>query len=119
LIIESGGARDDAYAKQWRQAESAVQDRLQAWMQGNEAPAFEGRVAWQLAQELPAGSALCVANSMPVRDIEYFWPADDRGLRVFFSRGANGIDGTLSTALGVAHRGEPTVLLTGDLAFLH
>jgi len=51
--------------------------------------------------------------------VEYFWPANDRGVEVFFSRGANGIDGTLSTALGVAHRGKPTVLLTGDLALLH
>jgi 2-succinyl-5-enolpyruvyl-6-hydroxy-3-cyclohexene-1-carboxylate synthase len=56
---------------------------------------------------------------MPVRDLEYFWPATDRRHRVFFNRGANGIDGTLSTALGVAHGGRPAVLLTGDLALLH
>jgi 2-succinyl-5-enolpyruvyl-6-hydroxy-3-cyclohexene-1-carboxylate synthase len=51
--------------------------------------------------------------------MEFVWPANDRGIRVFFNRGANGIDGTLSTALGVAHGGEPAALLTGDLAFLH
>jgi 2-succinyl-5-enolpyruvyl-6-hydroxy-3-cyclohexene-1-carboxylate synthase len=56
---------------------------------------------------------------MPIRDMEYVWPANDRGLRTFCSRGANGIDGTLSTALGVAHGGSPSVLLTGDLALLH
>jgi 2-succinyl-5-enolpyruvyl-6-hydroxy-3-cyclohexene-1-carboxylate synthase len=57
---------------------------------------------------------------MPVRDVEYFWPANDRGVTMFFNRGANGIDGTLSTALGVAHgAGKPAVLLTGDLALLH
>jgi 2-succinyl-5-enolpyruvyl-6-hydroxy-3-cyclohexene-1-carboxylate synthase len=56
---------------------------------------------------------------MPVRDAEYFWPPNDRRLRPFFNRGANGIDGTLSTALGIAHGGRPTVLLTGDLALLH
>jgi 2-succinyl-5-enolpyruvyl-6-hydroxy-3-cyclohexene-1-carboxylate synthase len=54
-----------------------------------------------------------------VRDLEYFWPATDRRHRVFFNRGTNGIDGTLSTALGVAYGGQPAVLLTGDLALLH
>jgi len=60
-----------------------------------------------------------LAPVMPVRDLEYFWPATDRRHQVFFNRGANGIDGTLSTALGVAHGGRPAVLLTGDLALLH
>ena len=55
-----------------------------------------------------------------MRDLEYFWPATDQHIRPMANRGANGIDGTLSTALGVAHAAEtPTVLLTGDLALLH
>jgi len=81
---------------------------------------FEGRVAALLAQHLPVESTLCIANSMPVRDVEYFWPPGDRMIRPLGNRGANGIDGTLSTALGVAHSsGAPTTLLTGDLALLH
>ena len=80
---------------------------------------FEGRIARQLPGLLPRETPLFVANSMPVRDLEYFWPANDRGHSVYFNRGANGIDGTLSTALGVAHGGRPAVLLTGDLALLH
>jgi 2-succinyl-5-enolpyruvyl-6-hydroxy-3-cyclohexene-1-carboxylate synthase len=56
---------------------------------------------------------------MPVRDMEFFWKAGDRGCRLYFNRGANGIDGTLSTALGVAHGNQPAVALTGDLALLH
>jgi 2-succinyl-5-enolpyruvyl-6-hydroxy-3-cyclohexene-1-carboxylate synthase len=81
--------------------------------------AFEGRVAQLLPGLLPAGTPVFVASSMPVRDAEYFWPATERGHSLFFNRGANGIDGTLSTALGVAHGGRPAVLLTGDLALLH
>jgi NAD(P)-dependent dehydrogenase (short-subunit alcohol dehydrogenase family) len=81
---------------------------------------FEGRVTALLAQHLPPDTTLCIANSMPVRDMEYFWPATDQHIRPMANRGANGIDGTLSTALGVAHAAEtPTVLLTGDLALLH
>ncbi|MSU23045.1 MAG: 2-succinyl-5-enolpyruvyl-6-hydroxy-3-cyclohexene-1-carboxylic-acid synthase [Opitutus sp.] len=81
---------------------------------------FEPKAAWLLAQHLPEDTQLSIANSMPVRDVEYVWPAGDRRIRPLFNRGANGIDGTLSTALGVAHEaGQPAVLLTGDLALLH
>jgi 2-succinyl-5-enolpyruvyl-6-hydroxy-3-cyclohexene-1-carboxylate synthase len=81
---------------------------------------FEGKVAWLLAQNLPVGTPVCLASSMSVRYAEYFWPAGCRGHMIFCNRGANGIDGTLSTALGVAHRAKRSaVLLTGDLAFLH
>lgn len=81
---------------------------------------FEGRVFAELAQLLPSGAALFVGNSMPVRDLESFFPAISKTLRILANRGANGIDGVTSTALGVAaaHPG-PTVLVTGDLSFYH
>ena len=80
---------------------------------------FEGKVMWLLSRRLPQGTPVFVANSSPVRDMEYFWRKNERRYLPFFNRGANGIDGIVSSALGVAHRGAPTVLVVGDLAFLH
>ncbi|MEO1400695.1 MAG: 2-succinyl-5-enolpyruvyl-6-hydroxy-3-cyclohexene-1-carboxylic-acid synthase [Cyanobacteria bacterium J06635_1] len=80
---------------------------------------FEGKAAWLLSQYLPPETPIFIANSMPVRDVESFWQPTDRRYRPYFSRGANGIDGTLSTAMGVAHGNRSSVLLTGDLAFFH
>jgi 2-succinyl-5-enolpyruvyl-6-hydroxy-3-cyclohexene-1-carboxylate synthase len=80
---------------------------------------FEGKVAWLLSQHLPEATPLFVASSMPTRDVEFFWQPGNRAIRLYFNRGANGIDGTLSTALGIAHRHQSSVLLTGDLALLH
>ncbi|MEM8806805.1 MAG: 2-succinyl-5-enolpyruvyl-6-hydroxy-3-cyclohexene-1-carboxylic-acid synthase [Cyanobacteria bacterium P01_G01_bin.38] len=80
---------------------------------------FEGKAAWLLSQHLPPETPIFIANSMPIRDVESFWQPNDRRYRPYFSRGANGIDGTLSTAMGMAHGNRSSVLLTGDLAFLH
>jgi 2-succinyl-5-enolpyruvyl-6-hydroxy-3-cyclohexene-1-carboxylate synthase len=81
----------------------------------------EPKVAWLLSQTLPPDTLLFVANSTPIRDVEWFWlPSSLRPLSPFFSRGANGLDGTLSTALGMVHGSDrPGVLLTGDLSLLH
>jgi len=106
------------YAAAWQRAEKAA-GRSLARALGNPRRAFEGQAVVQLAGHLPKLTPLMVANSMPVRDVEYFWPATERGAQFFCNRGANGIDGTLSTALGVAHGNRPAVLLTGDLALLH
>ena len=80
---------------------------------------FEGKAAWILSQILSPGTPLFIANSMPVRDVEFFWMPSNSGVRPFVNRGANGIDGTLSTALGIAHQNQSSVMLTGDLALLH
>jgi 2-succinyl-5-enolpyruvyl-6-hydroxy-3-cyclohexene-1-carboxylate synthase len=107
-----------ACTREWLRADARVARRLRAALAAEKdlvEPVWPG----VLAANLPKGTACFLASSMPVRDAEYFWPAGNRGQRMFFNRGANGIDGTLSTALGVAHGGAPAVLVTGDLALLH
>jgi 2-succinyl-5-enolpyruvyl-6-hydroxy-3-cyclohexene-1-carboxylate synthase len=106
------------YRHTWLSLEQKVRhhlDRALAEMAG----LFDGKVPWMMAQHLPQGTPVLIANSLPIRDVEWFWPPGQRHLRPFCNRGANGIDGTLSTALGIAHQGPPAVLLTGDLALLH
>lgn len=106
------------YLEYWQAAESQVRQQLDRSLSEMEL-LFEGKVAWILSQHLPIGTPLFVASSTPVRDMEFFWRPGDRAIRPYFNRGANGIDGTLSTALGIAHRHQSSVLLTGDLALLH
>lgn len=79
----------------------------------------EPKAAWLISQILPTATPIFIANSMPVRDVEFFWVPNNLNIQPFFNRGANGIDGTLSTALGIAYRNQSSVMLTGDLALLH
>lgn len=106
------------WARRWSEIENRIESRLRRTLARAEAM-FEGQACVLLPRVLPKGAAVMFANSMPVRDAEYFWPANDRGFTVHCNRGANGIDGTLSTAMGLAHQGKPTVLVTGDLSLLH
>lgn len=107
------------YATTWLRYEQRAREALDARLR-LAADIVEPKVAWLVAQFLPAETPLFIANSMPIRDVEYFWPAGHARIRPLCNRGANGIDGTLSTALGVAHAsGRPAVMLTGDLALLH
>jgi 2-succinyl-5-enolpyruvyl-6-hydroxy-3-cyclohexene-1-carboxylate synthase len=81
---------------------------------------FEGHVYHDTAAILPQGAALCVSNSMPVRDLETFVPRLPARVSVWCNRGLNGIDGVTSTAFGVARSQDGrVVLVTGDVAFLH
>ena len=80
--------------------------------------ATEPGVAIDLAGLLSDGGTLVASSSMPVRDLEWFAPARD-GIEIVANRGANGIDGVVSTAVGAALTGAPTALLIGDVAFLH
>ncbi len=83
---------------------------------------FEGRVFSELANLLQDGTTLYIGNSMPVRDLDtFFWSSKQR-IRIIGNRGANGIDGIISSALGAsaaAEQHEPTVLVLGDLSFFH
>lgn len=108
----------NGYQELWSRREERARAELDRRLEAC-AELFEPKAAWLLARHLPEDTPVFLASSMPVRDVEFVWPAGDRRLRPFFNRGANGIDGTLSTALGVAHGGASAVLLTGDLALLH
>src|SRR5206468_2420076 len=80
----------------------------------------EPAVVWALGERLAPDVTLFVAASMPIRDIESFWPVRAAGPRVLSNRGANGIDGTVSSAFGAAASSPgPVVLLIGDVALAH
>ncbi|HUR56442.1 MAG TPA: 2-succinyl-5-enolpyruvyl-6-hydroxy-3-cyclohexene-1-carboxylic-acid synthase [Opitutaceae bacterium] len=109
----------NGYQRMWTRYEEKTRPALDARLRG-EGGWFEPKAAWLLGRHLPVGTPFYIANSMPVRDVEYVWSAGDRAIRPLCNRGGNGIDGTLSSALGTAHAAElPAVLLTGDLALLH
>jgi len=81
---------------------------------------FEGRIVTELFSRLRNNCNIMVSNSLPIRDLDYFVSASQKKINVFANRGASGIDGITSTALGIAAASnEPTLLLTGDLAFYH
>jgi 2-succinyl-5-enolpyruvyl-6-hydroxy-3-cyclohexene-1-carboxylate synthase len=81
---------------------------------------FEGRVFQELSRMLPGGSTLYAGNSMPVRDMDTFFAGGEHQFRFLSNRGANGIDGVVSSALGASTASEgPTVLVIGDLSFYH
>jgi 2-succinyl-5-enolpyruvyl-6-hydroxy-3-cyclohexene-1-carboxylate synthase len=116
----SGGRRArGAWLRSFLEAERRARAALASAI-AREKRLLAPRVVAELADALPDGAALFVSNSMPVRDADAYLAPGARRLRVLASRGANGIDGIVSTALGAAaaHDG-PLVLLTGDLAFVH
>ncbi|MEG4806345.1 2-succinyl-5-enolpyruvyl-6-hydroxy-3-cyclohexene-1-carboxylic-acid synthase [Microcoleus sp. F8-D3] len=106
------------YLQLWRNTEIQIRQTIDQKISAIN-NIIEPKVSWLLSQILPPGTPIFIANSMPVRDVEFFWKPNNLEIKPFFNRGANGIDGTLSTALGVAHCYQSSILLTGDLAFLH
>jgi 2-succinyl-5-enolpyruvyl-6-hydroxy-3-cyclohexene-1-carboxylate synthase len=112
------GERSRSWAEQWRAADARARAALDALLDADDRP-FEGRVARDVVAALSPGATLVVASSMPVRDLESFAAPRD-GIRYLANRGVNGIDGFVSTVLGVATASPaPVVALLGDLCFLH
>lgn len=102
----------------WQQAERSAQAAIDRTL--SELGLCEPLVARRVARLVPGDGTVVVSSSMPVRDLEWFAPAVAVPPRVLANRGANGIDGVCSTALGVAAASEgPVVAVLGDLAFFH
>ena len=95
---------DAGWLASWRAAEEAAADATAAWLAALEEP-FEGQVFHALRAALPDGGILFAGNSMPVRDMEAFLGSGMADIRCLANRGANGIDGLVSTALGMAAAG--------------
>lgn len=105
------------WSTSWRRADDAVEVAIAGLLATETCPTEPG-VAREVLGSLPDGSALMVSSSMPIRDLEWFGSRRS-GVTVHANRGANGIDGVVSTAVGVALAGAPTALLIGDVALLH
>jgi 2-succinyl-5-enolpyruvyl-6-hydroxy-3-cyclohexene-1-carboxylate synthase len=106
------------YCQQWCAIDTQVRQQIEQTMVEID-ELIESKAAWLLPQILPSETPIFISSSMPVRDVEFFWSPNHRQIHPYFNRGANGIDGSLSTALGVAHHAQSSVMLTGDLALLH
>jgi 2-succinyl-5-enolpyruvyl-6-hydroxy-3-cyclohexene-1-carboxylate synthase len=104
---------DSEYAEKWKKysqrAEKLVSD-ISTWS--------EQLVAREIAATIPDGTALFISSSRPIRDIEGFARARS-GVETFANRGLAGIDGNISTALGIASQRPATIAVLGDLSFLH
>ncbi|MCW8960426.1 MAG: thiamine pyrophosphate-dependent enzyme, partial [Ignavibacteriaceae bacterium] len=79
----------------------------------------EPSIITEILKLIPSGSNLVIGNSLPVRDLDNFAFKSSKKIKIHFNRGASGIDGITSTALGIASIKKKTFLITGDLSFLH
>ena len=118
----SGSGRTD-WASGWAEVEKVARRAIDGLLgSGSELEMSEPAVAGAVLEAVPAGGSVVVSSSMPVRDVEWYGPPVV-GRRVLSNRGANGIDGVVSTAVGAAlGRGAeagPTLALLGDLAFVY
>ena len=125
LRTEDGPAAADAndlsFANAWQRVEEAAAKRIAAVDAGEESGAdgFEGAYVRRVLELAPEGSCLFAANSMSVRAVDTFYLKGGKQLTVLANRGLNGIDGTVSTAIGASRYFGRTTLITGDLTMQH
>jgi len=124
-LERDGFSRNDhSWLDEWKRVENIAKEALAEEFSKNK-ELLEPVVGESLVSLLPDNCDLFLSSSMPVRDIDSFAPSSTKSVRIFSNRGTNGIDGVISSALGVAadnrfkKNRRQTVLLTGDLSFLY
>ncbi len=111
---------EPGFRQKWKVANELAWSEIDAALAESGGALTEGRAVRALVDALPKPAVLAVGNSLPVREVDTYCRAGDRGLRVLSQRGANGIDGLVSGAAGAATASEePTVLLLGDVSLVH
>jgi len=117
VAVSQRGSSDWSLA--WQRLNDATRRAIDAHL-ATRHELFEGTVFARLASVVPANAWLYAGNSMPVRDLDTFLPKANRPLRCLSNRGANGIDGVVSSAFGASAAGlGPVVLAIGDVSFYH
>lgn len=114
-VIEQEKSSD--FLLKWKELNSFTKEHLMKIRESSDLN--EGKVFYELFELLPEGATLFVGNSMPIRDLDTFFYSNSKSIRIMANRGANGIDGTISTALGAAVVHQPMYLVLGDLTFFH
>lgn len=108
------------WGERFARAEEAARRALERHRERNPGSLSEGAAMAELLDAAPDGTLLYVGNSMAIRDLDLFGPSTARRVRVLANRGANGIDGLVSSGLGAAAVSDaPTLIITGDLSFHH
>jgi 2-succinyl-5-enolpyruvyl-6-hydroxy-3-cyclohexene-1-carboxylate synthase len=117
--LPASGSSDPDWAATWLVANTTARGAISEHL-ATVQELFEGKVFSSLPELLPRGTLLYAGNSMPVRDLDTFLPTSPQALRCLSNRGANGIDGVVSSALGASAAGAgPAVLVIGDVSFYH
>ena len=104
---------DSEYKEKWQKYSQRA-----AKMVGDISQWSEALIAREIGAAIPAGTSLFISSSRPIRDLEGFASART-GVETFANRGLAGIDGNISTALGIASQRKETIAVLGDLGFLH
>jgi 2-succinyl-5-enolpyruvyl-6-hydroxy-3-cyclohexene-1-carboxylate synthase len=118
LSHSSGADTDSIWLKRLISIENMTWNEIEGFTKDH--PEFEGSIVKSMIEGIGPKSALFISSSLAIRHVDQFVRYTEQSLRIFANRGASGIDGTLSSALGIAlvHSG-PTYLVSGDLSFYH
>ncbi len=116
--LQSAQPAQESWLERWKAADATAAETARTAIDSTIDPSEPG-VAAAVFDALTEGSSLWAASSMPIRDVDSFLPVSGRNLAIHANRGANGVDGFISTALGATSCDAKTVALTGDISMLH